>query len=168
MLTLNLIPNAETMLRMTRRAYVLRRRGIGIKYAAKLKERAGQDPALAEKLKARGRTNARLWREANPEKAASLVGRRASAERHREEMLALKQKPCMDCGRLFPTIAMDFDHRNPEEKSPIARYAMRGITHMKAVDRELEIPKCDLVCACCHRIRTGKRQGWPSAEKWWT
>ena len=66
----------------------------------------------------------------------------------------LKSQPCMDCGQTFHPAAMDFDHRPDEQKefniaNSHANYSMKRVL--------AEIAKCDLVCACCHRIRTYKR-----------
>lgn len=67
-------------------------------------------------------------------------------------------KPCLDCGGVFPPVAMDFDHVRGVKKFSIAK--MGGTTHSVDVLLE-EIAKCELVCANCHRIRTQKRkQGW--------
>jgi len=57
----------------------------------------------------------------------------------------------MDCGGSFPPECMDFDHRNPEEKSgDISR-----LSYKAGEQRFLaEIAKCDVICANCHRIRT--------------
>jgi hypothetical protein len=64
----------------------------------------------------------------------------------------LKSHPCTDCGRLFPYYVMDFDHRDPSEKS---MGIPEMVKRMFAWDKVLaEIAKCDLVCACCHRLRT--------------
>lgn len=65
---------------------------------------------------------------------------------------ALKEnKPCMDCGNIFPPVCMDFDHRDPTDKvDNIARLVVRG-NKAKLLE---EIEKCDLVCANCHRKRT--------------
>ena len=65
-----------------------------------------------------------------------------------------KNKPCMDCGIFYPYYVMDFDHRNPSEKSNnLARMGASPFEEIIA-----EIAKCDLVCANCHRERTyGKK-----------
>lgn len=58
--------------------------------------------------------------------------------------------PCMDCGGTFPSVCMDFDHREPSEKLfPLAAYRSKGYDAIRA-----ELAKCDVVCANCHRIRT--------------
>ena len=65
----------------------------------------------------------------------------------------LKTKPCSDCGKSYPPVAMDFDHARGKKAGNISvlifRVSMRGLL------RELE--KCDLVCATCHRLRTAHR-----------
>jgi hypothetical protein len=73
-----------------------------------------------------------------------------AAERLNRE---LKQSsPCMDCGEMYPFYVMDWDHRNPSEKT-------HGVARIRAVATLLaEIAKCDLVCACCHAIRTDEQR----------
>lgn len=67
----------------------------------------------------------------------------------------LKQKPCYDCGVIYPPYVMDFDHRGEEKKlDSVAILIRNGFSKKKILD---EIEKCDLVCANCHRLRTYKR-----------
>ena len=67
----------------------------------------------------------------------------------------LKKKPCMDCRMVYPPYVMDFDHRNAEDKLfSIARLVRDNRSKEKLL---LEIEKCDLVCANCHRERTYQR-----------
>jgi hypothetical protein len=62
-----------------------------------------------------------------------------------------KNKPCMDCGRKFPTCCMDFDHTGEDKVEIVSRL----VGSMAPKERILaEIAKCDLICANCHRIRT--------------
>lgn len=81
---------------------------------------------------------------------------RAKAQRKREMeyVASLKSKPCMDCGGTFHFAAMDFDHRDSNEKIGTVSY-MAGQINRKALDEE--IAKCDLVCSNCHRVRTFNR-----------
>lgn len=66
----------------------------------------------------------------------------------------IKNKPCYDCGIIYPSYVMDFDHRKKEDKlNNIARLIRDGWSKEKLL---FEIKKCDLVCANCHRIRTYK------------
>src|SRR5574343_932184 len=80
---------------------------------------------------------------------------------HRQRMRAfvasLKTGPCVDCGQTFPPCAMDFDHVRGAKVLGVANLVALG-----SKDRILaEIAKCDLVCACCHRIRTHGRKDCP-------
>ena len=68
----------------------------------------------------------------------------------------LKSAPCSDCGGVFPTCCMDFDHVDGNNKlhnvgSMVARHYSKELIAQ-------EIEKCDLVCANCHRIRTKNRR----------
>ena len=68
------------------------------------------------------------------------------------EIQKLKSGPCTDCKRIFPYYVMDFDHRDPSDKTLGVSVMVK---RMFAWDLVLaEIAKCDLVCACCHRLRT--------------
>lgn len=68
----------------------------------------------------------------------------------------LKSAPCADCGGVFPTCCMDFDHLDGNSKannvgSMVARHYSKELIAQ-------EIAKCNLVCANCHRIRTKDRR----------
>lgn len=65
-----------------------------------------------------------------------------------------KNKPCTDCGKSFPTCAMDYDHLRDKKFDIAGGY--RKISVMDLLD---EIDKCDVVCAVCHRFRTVKQRG---------
>lgn len=72
-----------------------------------------------------------------------------------------KEVPCADCGVSYPHYVMDFDHRPDEIK-------LFGIANARGQSRTLEeimveIDKCDVVCANCHRERTHDRAN-PSGE----
>lgn len=82
--------------------------------------------------------------------------KRKSREQHRliqETVREIKStNPCKDCGKIFPYYCMDFDHLRDKEFC-ISMHGRR--TSLNKI--LLEIAKCDLVCAVCHRIRTFKR-----------
>lgn len=66
-----------------------------------------------------------------------------------------RTKPCADCKTCYPPVAMDFDHRPSEGKvfeisDKLGRVSLETLM--------LEIEKCDIVCANCHRIRTHRRR----------
>lgn len=63
-----------------------------------------------------------------------------------------KQKPCADCGGMFAPCAMDFDHINGEKVSSVSQMMFAPADAVL-----LEIGKCELVCANCHRVRTFNR-----------
>ncbi len=57
---------------------------------------------------------------------------------------------CDDCGNLFPSVCLDFDHRDPENK--VANVSQLHSCSWETLKKEVE--KCDIVCANCHRLRT--------------
>lgn len=60
--------------------------------------------------------------------------------------------PCADCGRVYPPYVMDFDHIDPQTKvATVARMATSAMTVSRIA---VEVSKCEIVCANCHRIRT--------------
>jgi len=61
----------------------------------------------------------------------------------------------MDCGRIFEWYVMEFDHRAGTTKRARVT-AMTG--HVGLMTLLLEIEKCDIICAVCHRIRTYNRR----------
>jgi hypothetical protein len=67
----------------------------------------------------------------------------------------LRDVPCADCNRGFPSCAMDFDHRDPMAK----RSRVTSMIGRAGTARILaEVAKCDIVCANCHRVRTFERR----------
>lgn len=99
--------------------------------------------------------NSRLYSQNNREKR--LRSAREFAARNLSEFRLflnnIKNVPCMDCGNNFPPCAMDFDHREPENK-------LFNISEAQSMNRDVliqEIDKCDIICANCHRIREHNR-----------
>ena len=67
----------------------------------------------------------------------------------------LRRVPCADCGGVFPPHVMDFDHRDPAQKSfSLAAGKSLLKNHELLV---AEVAKCEIVCANCHRIRTARQ-----------
>lgn len=63
---------------------------------------------------------------------------------------------CFDCGNHFPHVAMDFDHVGVADKDrDISALIHAGVSRERL---DLEIAKCELVCANCHRVRTYTRR----------
>ena len=81
------------------------------------------------------------------------AGLGGNARRHADfkDFIALaKDKPCTDCGGRFPTVCMQFDHRDPAEKL----FAISQASQRSRAAVVAEIAKCDLVCSNCHAVRT--------------
>lgn len=89
-------------------------------------------------------------------KAGKPYARKADERKKKmlADLLAIKAKSgCVDCGINDPVV-LDFDHRNPEEKSEtISTMITRGRA-WKAI--EAEVAKCVVRCANCHRRVTAK------------
>lgn len=65
------------------------------------------------------------------------------------------QKGCMDCGGRFHPWQLDFDHIGEDKSFNVSTAVAEG----KSLNRiKLEVAKCELVCANCHRHRTYCRQ----------
>jgi len=86
-------------------------------------------------------------------KAKYIAKSKQSRDKAREIINELKNRPCKDCGLTFPPICMDFDHINNDKEANVAHLVIRGNINMAIKEAE----KCEIVCACCHRIRTHKR-----------
>lgn len=67
-----------------------------------------------------------------------------------------KDKPCMDCKQRFLPCQMDFDHRDRSTKIANVSRMISNDTSLKLLI--VEIKKCDLVCANCHRLREYRRK----------
>tara|TARA_Y100000310_G_C20309159_1_gene635412 strand:- start:340 stop:696 length:357 start_codon:yes stop_codon:yes gene_type:complete len=70
-----------------------------------------------------------------------------------------KTAACTDCGETNP-IVLEFDHVRGKKLGRIARLARDGSLE----DLKLEIAKCEVVCANCHRIRTHKQGDWANKK----
>ncbi len=66
----------------------------------------------------------------------------------------LKLAPCMDCGQTFDPVCMDFDHVRGKKLMDPSRMRYKNYS-LETIQEELD--KCELVCACCHRLRTKRR-----------
>ena len=78
-----------------------------------------------------------------------LENHRRSSKKRIDFINLFKNAPCTRCGIFFPPEAMDFDHKDPNnKKGDVSRLSINLIS--------FEIAKCDLLCACCHRIKTSE------------
>ncbi len=77
-------------------------------------------------------------------------------EQSRELIHNLKaNKPCSDCGIIYPHYVMQFDHVKGEK---LFNISMRRYNNENSKKMLLdEIDKCELVCANCHAARSFNR-----------
>ncbi len=70
----------------------------------------------------------------------------------------LLEHPCVDCGEADPLV-LEFDHVDPSTK----RGALYTLAHSAyGWDTILvELQRCEVRCANCHRRRTARQFGWP-------
>lgn len=112
-----------------------------------------------EKCKDCMKNRGRKYYHQNHERQLKLASVRK--EKYKEERRKLiaqfkKDKPCMDCGKMYSPWIMDFDHREGEIKiSSISSMVIWRTSNIEKI--KLEIAKCDLVCSNCHRQRTHDR-----------
>jgi hypothetical protein len=72
-------------------------------------------------------------------------------------VLTAKDCPCVDCGRSWHPLVMEFDHLPGTKKR-----ANLGDAPARKFGRETiqaEIAKCEVLCPTCHRIRALRRLG---------
>ena len=86
------------------------------------------------------------------ERARLARNREASKQSRRDIIREAKSVPCMDCGVEYPYYVMDFDHRDPSQKSFTIGLIVGQGQPIALLMQEIE--KCDVVCSNCHRIRT--------------
>jgi len=72
----------------------------------------------------------------------------------------LEQHPCVDCGETDP-IVLEFDHLSDKV------YNVSDLTSSQAPRHriEMEIAKCVVRCANCHRRKTANQLGWKVCER---
>ncbi|MBI5004893.1 MAG: hypothetical protein HZC04_01770 [Candidatus Lloydbacteria bacterium] len=82
----------------------------------------------------------------------------------RERLLDfLSSKQCVDCGEKDPVV-LDFDHLNPHTKFKSVAKMLSGHYSWKSV--LIEINKCDIRCANCHRRKSYIQLGyWGKTKK---
>jgi len=66
--------------------------------------------------------------------------------------------PCSDCKKHYHYAVMDFDHVRGVKKTDLAR----AKTWRQVFE---EIPKCEIVCSNCHRLRTFTRRIWKQIKE---
>lgn len=160
-------PEQEAAFREYHRKYRSEHREKSRAYA----EAYRNNPANAEKIRVSleaNREKRRLYaieyykkypdrvRESKLKSEAKNPGHRRRYKRKILEMFNLVKmdRPCYDCGGVFPPEVMDWDHLPGTKKCfSLNKVASHGFDAV--LD---EIAKCQLVCSNCHRLRTRSRK----------
>ena len=86
---------------------------------------------------------------------AEIVRVRRRQEATTAFLRELRDVPCHDCGGQFAPHQMDFDHRDPREKSFNLCSGRAALKNREQI--LVEAAKCDVVCVNCHRLRSRAR-----------
>jgi hypothetical protein len=99
--------------------------------------------------------NGRHWREVNGEAHRISELQRRQMGRDWAQTFKLEQG-CMDCpdGTVWPAECLDFDHVTDDKFDNVSRMLSQGY---KLERIQVEIAKCEVVCANHHRMRTASR-----------
>lgn len=122
-------------------------------FLAKEKERSrrrGMDAVEIQRKRELG-----LIRRLDPLEVAkdTAANKKHRDDRNRKLNLLKIGRPCYDCGGMFPTECLEWDHM-PGTKKLFCVAAGKGKSLETILD---EIAKCQLVCSNCHHIRTVAR-----------
>lgn len=113
---------------------------------------AGEYCALPPHVSGRCRTLAAVTRD----RARNVAQRKKTRKERGDKVDAYKlAKGCIDCGYNAHPVALDLDHRDPTLKIADVSSLIGGGAPWDNILAELD--KCDVRCACCHRIRTHYR-----------
>ena len=95
------------------------------------------------------------WYRDHPEARVGRMDEYAKARRRELQRLTLeylREHPCTDCGEADP-IVLDFDHLR--DKIADVSFMINRRRPWPVI--QVEIKKCEVVCANCHRRRTAQR-----------
>lgn len=121
-------------------------------YAEKKRRRRREDLDFAALERERQKK-----RREDPSTGTALKEQAKGRRKRRRDFFNLLKldRPCYDCGGVFPPEAMDWDHLPGSNKcfnigANIYLYSTEEVAD--------EINKCQLVCSNCHRVRTTVRK----------
>ncbi len=73
----------------------------------------------------------------------------------RDMVSGIKNKPCVDCGKVYPPYAMELDHVSGNKDKAVCKM----INENYDVDKiKEEVDKTEVRCLICHRIKTKERR----------
>lgn len=116
--------------------------------------------SAADGRQPRCRDCCKAWYVANSvQHKVAVAGRNKRHRRDVQRWLAvyLREHPCLDCDQ-DDIRCLDFDHRPGEVKVMEIGKLIRYSASLAKI--QLEIQKCDVRCANCHRRRTAERAGY--------
>jgi len=91
----------------------------------------------------------------NLSRGIKAIQKRGVKKRTQFIMDYLKNKKCVDCGEANPLV-LQFDHQRDKIKS-----VMHMVAHNYSLKKiKKEITKCQIRCANCHMIKTGKERNY--------
>jgi len=101
-----------------------------------------------------GETNPDLFVNMNQKRRHKTVCKKCHSKntvdrfnKYKQEAINYKGGKCKKCGYDRCIGALEFHHRNPQEKDPSWKY----MRNRKFENIKKELDKCDLLCANCHR-----------------
>lgn len=103
----------------------------------------------------------RRYRAKHPGRSAE-ISRKAAAKKRRWVMEHKASRGCGVCGETDPVV-LELHHLDPADKTHNSGW--RAATNWIRLTwelLELEVSKCDVLCANCHRRETAKERGWYS------
>lgn len=104
----------------------------------------------------RANANGRRYNRTPEGKEARNAARRVWTAKEKQKAVDYKGGKCVCCGYSGCLSALDFHHRNPEDKEGYGGGALKS--HWSFEKNKPEIDKCELVCVRCHReIHAGFR-----------
>ena len=125
-------------------------------YEWKAAEQRAHRKIINDKYRAANKENIlekqKEYRKQNKEKVA--LAQKTRTQRHKQKAVEYLGGHCAHCKGVFPLAVYDFHHVNPNEKegllSKILWYSWTKI--------QIELDKCILLCANCHRIEHNKNK----------
>lgn len=107
----------------------------------------------------------RKWYERNKKHAIAKASKRNKVQRRILIDVCISHllnHPCVDCGETDIRV-LDFDHVRGKKKFSICVLQQRSVAVATLL---LEIEKCVIRCANCHRKKTAKVVGWIKHQEW--
>jgi len=92
------------------------------------------------------KTSTKTWRQNNKERFNLWA--RSNRQKIKLQAIEYLGGACSSCGNKYHHACYDFHHRNPEEKD----FNLARIFSHKWETIQIELDKCDLVCANCHAM----------------